>query len=92
MGIEIGARLLYGASYNELSGVERLDEMLDHGELDYASPYYDASREEWFVGVEIGAEFAGEAELLEAARTARRKFEGTTDGAQGRIAVGQHVT
>lgn len=26
--------------------------MLDTGQLDYASPYYDAPRDEWIVGVE----------------------------------------
>ena len=47
MGIDIGAKLIYGLPYSDLP-VEILDEvndMLDMGDLDYASPYYDAPRE-----------------------------------------------
>ena len=55
MGIDIGAKLIYGVPYSDLpeETLEEVDEMLDDGTLEYASPYYDASRDEWIVGVGI---------------------------------------
>ena len=49
MGIDIGAKLIYGLPYSDLPEevLEEVDEMLDNGDLDYASPYYDAPRGEW---------------------------------------------
>ena len=57
MGIDISAKLIYGCNYSNLPEdiLEEVDEMLDNGELDYASPYYDAPRDRWIVGVEISA-------------------------------------
>ena len=57
MGIDISAKLIYGLPYSDLPEeiLEEVDEMLDNGELEYASPYYDAPRDRWIVGVEIGA-------------------------------------
>lgn len=57
MGLDISAKLIYGLPYSDLPEeiLEEVDEMLDNGELDYASPYYDAPRDEWIVGVEITA-------------------------------------
>ncbi len=54
MGIDIDAKLIYGCNYSDLPEeiLEEVNEMLDNGELDYASPYYDAPRDEWIVGVE----------------------------------------
>lgn len=55
MGINIGAKLLYGVPYSDLPE-EILDEvnaMLDDDQLDYASPYYDAPRGEWIVGAGV---------------------------------------
>ena len=55
MGIDISAKLIYGTPYSYLPEEirEEVDEMLDNGELEYASPYYDAPRDRWIVGVEI---------------------------------------
>lgn len=55
MGIDIGAKLIYGLPYSDLPEeiLKRVDNMLDVGDLDYASPYYDAPRDEWIVGVEV---------------------------------------
>lgn len=55
MGIQISASLIYGCRYSELPEeiLEEVDEMLDNGELEYASPYYDAPRDEWVVGKEM---------------------------------------
>ena len=57
MGIDISAKLIYGLPYSDLPEeiLEEVNEMLDNGELDYASPYYDAPRGKWIVGVEITA-------------------------------------
>ena len=57
MGIDISAKLIYGLPYSDLPEeiLEDVNAMLDNGELDYASPYYDAPRDEWIVGVEITA-------------------------------------
>ncbi len=57
MGIDISAKLIYGLPYSDLPEeiLKIVDNMLDNGELDYASPYYDAPRDEWIVGVEITA-------------------------------------
>ena len=53
----ISAKLIYGCNYSDLPEeiLEEVNEMLDNGELEYASPYYDSPREEWIVGVEIRA-------------------------------------
>ncbi len=57
MSVNISAALIYGLPYSNLPEeiLEEVDEMLDNGELDYASPYYDAPRDGWIVGVEITA-------------------------------------
>ena len=57
MGIDISAKLIYGLPYEDIPGeiLDEVDEMLDNGDLAYASPYYDAPRDEWIVGVEIDA-------------------------------------
>ena len=54
MGIDISAKLIYGTPYSDLPEEirEEVDEMLDDGSLEYASPYYDAPRDDWIVGVE----------------------------------------
>lgn len=57
MGIDISAKLIYVCNYSDLPEeiLEEVNEMLDNGELEYASPYFDAPRDEWIVGVEIAA-------------------------------------
>lgn len=57
MGIDISAKLLYGLPYDDIPEeiLDEVNELLDNGELDYASPYYDAPRDRWIVGVEIDA-------------------------------------
>lgn len=65
MGIDISAKLIYGCNYSDLPEeiLEDVDEMLDNGDLDYASPYCDAPREEWIVGVEVNCYGKGVWEL-----------------------------
>lgn len=59
MGIDIESKLMYGMNYGHLVAnlseemIEELDESLDYGEVEYASPYYDADRDAWFVGFEL---------------------------------------
>ena len=54
MGIHIRAKLIYGLPYSDLPEevLEEVNEMLDNGGLDYASPsVLFAPRDEWIVGV-----------------------------------------
>lgn len=59
MGIDISSKLIVGLPYDELvegfdeDRQELLNEMLDDGELDYASPYFDSPRDEWIVGFSV---------------------------------------
>ena len=55
MGMSIDAKVIYGCYYSELPRevLDDVDEMLNSGELDYASPYYDSNRSDWIVGVQI---------------------------------------
>ncbi len=54
MGIDISAKLMYGLRYSDVPEdiIEQVDEDLDNGELDYASPYYDAPRSKWIIGAD----------------------------------------
>lgn len=58
MGTSISARLLYGCYYADLPEeiLDEVNEMLDDGYIDYASPYYDSPRDEWIVGVEVSCD------------------------------------
>lgn len=55
MNIDIGAKLIYGVRYKDLPEeiLEEVDEMLDNGDLEYASPWYDSERKYWIIGVEV---------------------------------------
>lgn len=63
MGTSIKSKLMYGVKYSALVDtlddvkVDLLNEGLDDGYVDYASPYYDSRRDEWFVGFEVGVDF-----------------------------------
>lgn len=60
MGMSISACLIVGLPYEDLYNScamhggdelqEALDEMIDYGEIDTASPYYDSPRDVWIVG------------------------------------------
>lgn len=92
MGISMRAKLLFGVPYEELAELENIDEMLDDGELDYASPYYDSDRSDWVVGVELSREYPGEAEVVEAIRKARVEFEKLTGCPVGRLITSPDIT
>ena len=55
MSIDIDAIMIYGVPYSEIPDdlTEEVDQLLDDGELDYASPYFDSPRGEWIVGVSV---------------------------------------
>ena len=55
MGILTRASLIYGMHYSQIPEEfqDEVNNMLDDGDLDYASPYYDSHRDEWYVGVEV---------------------------------------
>lgn len=55
MGIQVGAKLIYGIKYKDLAeeDLEEVDALLDSGVLDYASPFYDAPRGDWIIGCEV---------------------------------------
>ena len=56
MSISISSAVIYGCYFNEIED-ENLRKVVDRamvdGELDYASPYYDADKSERFVGYKI---------------------------------------
>ncbi len=66
MGIDVDACLIYGIPYSELPEdiIEEVDELLDNGALNYASPYYDAPRDEWIVGLNFPCWNKGLVDLL----------------------------
>lgn len=59
MGMSISAKLLYGMRYSDLvdklseEQIEQLDEDLEYGDIESASPFYDSDKEFWFVGYEL---------------------------------------
>ena len=60
MGIDISSATIVGLPYDEFieqyqknytdDAQELIDQLLDDGELDYASPWYDSSRDNWVIG------------------------------------------
>lgn len=53
MSVEYAAHLIVGLPYSEVVNVEGIDNMIDDGDIGYSSPYYDAPREDWIVGVRV---------------------------------------
>lgn len=86
MGMSIGSKLIYGLRYKDLvdelneDQVEELQEALDYGEVDYASPYYDSPQDRWIVGYEISDGFTLETldslkrELIDAEKEFAERF------------------
>lgn len=92
MGMDIRAKMIYGLPYEEMEElVEDLDDLLDDGELDYASPYYDAPLEDWIVGIEVGNTHLNSDSLSMAVAEARACFERITKEDCGKIYVRPHV-
>lgn len=78
MGIDIDAKLIYGIPYSELPDeiLDEVDEMLDNGDLDYASPYYDAARDECIVGVEVECYGHAPSEIYDQCKLLEEEHEG----------------
>ena len=55
MSVDITAALIYGLRYKDLPEeiIEEVNDLLQDGELDYVSPWHDAPRHEWIIGVEV---------------------------------------
>ena len=63
MGIHIKGKLIVGLEYDKMVELlsltqdepeEYLDSLLDNGEIDYSSHYYDSPRNMWCVGEDVG--------------------------------------
>lgn len=93
MGMDISARLIFGAPYTELeANVENLRELIEDDILQYASPYYDSDREDWIVGTTLPNEMPHEKDLLAAYFAAKAEFERLTGYNNGRLIVSADVT
>ena len=98
MGMDISAKLLYGMNYRELCDnidselKEQLDEDLDYGDIEYASPYYDSDRESWFVGYDLVDYFdlRGVREFLDSLEEAETYFKERW-GVTGSVRACKHV-
>ena len=56
MGIDYRAKVMYGFWMDDVENEElreELKEAVDMGDIEYAAPYYDASRDECFVGLDV---------------------------------------
>ena len=55
MGIDIGARIIVGLPYDQITSIDReaLDELIDNGDIDQASPYFDAPRDDCVFGIKV---------------------------------------
>ena len=55
MSIDIEAKMIYGLRYADVPEEMRddIDTLLEYGDIEYASPWYDSVREYWIIGVEI---------------------------------------
>lgn len=96
MGMSISAKLMYGMNYELLCEhledevVDQLNEMIDDGELDTASPYYDSDREEWFVGYELARGVVNMETLNESVENVKFDFF-EKFGTYGEVRVVKHV-
>lgn len=77
MGMSIDAMLIYGVPYTDIPEelIEQVDEMLDEGTLDYASPWYDCSREDWIVGIEVYARGHAASEIYNYCKIIEEEYE-----------------
>lgn len=99
MGIDVDDSLMVGCSYDELE--DFIQQTLDKGELndiqdileeyfEYASPYYDASREHCFYGFQISNYKIPDEDWFDEVWKTAKQFEALT-GVKARIRGGAHV-
>jgi hypothetical protein len=53
MGIDISGGMFVGKWAKDAALTEEGEEMIEIGEIDYVSPWYDADREDCFIGIGI---------------------------------------
>ena len=98
MGMSIDSKLLYGMNYRELyeniseDAQGQLDEDLNYGDIEYASPYYDADRDTWFVGYDLVDDFdlKGVGVFLDSLEEAEKYFKNRF-GVLGSVRACKHV-
>lgn len=98
MGMDISSKLLYGMNYRKLydnisEGAQaQLDEDLDCGDIECASPYYDADQDTWFVGYELVDDFdlKGVRVFLDSLEEAEKCFKNRF-GVTGTVRACKHV-
>lgn len=90
MGIQYKAKLLVGLTYNELESFMDDSDPDDFG-FEYASPYYDAPRSEWVVGVRVGSTSDYDFSYVDsdAIQQAREEFMDIT-GLEGDLILSPH--
>ena len=95
MGIDIEAKLIYGCNYADLpeESLDEVNEMLDSGWIEYASPYYDAPMDKWIVGVDVNCEGLDSESIGYAVTDAADDLPSIiTDNCNCEIYVSAHVT
>lgn len=54
MGIDTGAVIIVGLPYDQFNmAQDELDELIDNGDIDSASPYFDADRDDCVYGIRV---------------------------------------
>lgn len=77
MGIDYSAKFIYGTDYDSLVealGEDELNEMIDNGELETASPYYDSPVSDRFIGIEMRGEYEDPVDMMIAGELAKARF------------------
>lgn len=96
MSVDTSAVLIFGLHYDLIpkDAPYLSDDPYDYG-LQYASPYYDSSRDEWVYGIIISqvGEFSisvSAGVIAEGVKAAREKFKELT-GLDGKLYLSTHV-
>lgn len=93
MGISTDAVLIVGRVGSDLD--EELLDLVDEGKLELASPWYDADREDSYVGVVVAISYGAEpidlTKLMDEVDKAKTKFFNLT-GLEGKLFVTPDVT
>lgn len=99
MGISVSGKLLVGAKYGDIGKwLEEKAELEDcevydiiDGHFHYATPYYDADLEDWFIGFPVSNKVRADESWWLAVKDKSAEFEKLT-GTPASIYGGQHVS